>query len=432
MSQQLKINGGIPLNGTINISHAKNAVLPLLAAALVTKDQIVINQTYLTDTKIKLTLLEHIGYEVSNHTDSITINPSDKINAHLPQNLVESIRSSILFLGPLLALTGKVSIHCPGGDDLARSLDFHMDFLKKMGAKIHVNSNVIHAEVPSGQKLRGAEYTLCKPSVGTTQHMLITAILCEKGTKTIINNCSQEPECLFLMHILKEYFKADIKKQGTQLTIIGNGHRLFTNTCHKISIIPDRIEALTYLSLGLITNGEITIKCKNPLEHIGGTDLNLLTSIGGIMVVENDAITVKKNLSKLKSIKYFQSGEYPAISTDFAPILCALLGVAEGTSIFTETVHSHRFKYIEEMSKFGGDFKLHSKKDNTIIIQGSKYKATNTATCRDIRGGVAVAMAALYSSGTSIISNTECIDRGYSHFPEKISSLGGQIELLLS
>lgn len=429
---QLKVTGGKPLNGKISIGPAKNALLPLIAAMLSTKDITIIPISNLVDIQSKIELLKSIGYIFEEETNNILIKPSEEINNQLPANLVNSIRSSILFLGPLLALNKSVSLNFPGGDDLNRAFNFHVECLEKMGAEITIDYNCIHAKLPDGKKLQGTEYSFKKPSVGATQHMIITALLCEKGTITTLHNCSQEPECLFIINILKNQFKGNITKQGTTIIIIGNGERLSTGEVHEIELIPDRIEALTYLSLGLITNGEITIKGKNLTSIIGGSDLNLLVEIGGELTIKDNSITIKKanKNKKLYSIKYFESNEYPGISTDFAPIFCSLLGISEGTSIFTENVHPSRFKYINEMNKFGGSFSLH-KKPNTILINGSDYVSTNDGCCTDIRGGMAMLMAALKTNGVSILNNTFHIFRGYEYFIEKINSLGGKIEPII-
>jgi UDP-N-acetylglucosamine 1-carboxyvinyltransferase len=430
MSQKFRIEGGIPLKGQIRIAPSKNALLPLLASTLLTRDIVIIPITNLIDTRSKISLLEHVGYKVDLHTNEIIINPSEILNTNLPAALVGSIRSSILFLGPLLALTGQVSLNVPGGDNLQRSFDFHIQCLQQMGAIINIEENIIHAHLPFKKKLTGTTYAFVKPSVGATQHMILTALMCAKGSITILNNCSQEPECMFLINVLKEKFKADIKKQGTQITIVGNGDRFCTNKKHEITLIEDRIEALTYLSLALITEGDITLDCKNLLACVGGTDLNLLVNIGGKLTIYDNLTRMEKIPGKLQCIKYFQSGEYPEVSTDFAPILCSLLGVAEGTSIFTETVHKERFKYIEEMNKVGGSFTLHKHKPNTIVINGSEYLPSNDGICTDIRGGMALVMAALRCKGVSIIHGVHHIFRGYEHFIEKVNSLGGKIELI--
>jgi UDP-N-acetylglucosamine 1-carboxyvinyltransferase len=429
---QLKITGGKPLKGKISIGPAKNALLPMLASMLATKDIVILPISNLIDIQSKIELLKSIGYIFEEETSNVLIRPSEEINGDLPSHLVNSIRSSILFLGPLLALKKSVTLYIPGGDNLGRLFNFHIECLEKMGAKITINNNYINAILPHDEKLKGTEYSFTKPSVGATQHMLITALLCEKGTVTTLHNCSQEPECLFIMEVLKNKFKGNITKKGTTITIVGEGDRLSTGEVHTINLVPDRIEALTYLSLALITNGEITVEGKNLTTIIGGNDLDLLVKIGGDLNIKNNSITIKKanKDEKLSFIKYFESSEYPGISTDFAPIFCSLLGISEGTSIFTETIHPSRFKYIDEMNKFGGSFNLH-KKPNTILINGSDYVSTNDSICTDIRGGMGMLMAALRADGVSILNDTFHIFRGYEYFIEKINSLGGKIEPII-
>ena len=429
-SKRLKITGGRQLEGHVRIGYAKNAILPFLAAMLVTKDTVKIPLTHLIDTKAKLSLLEHMGYKINYTSNEITIIPSISINKNLPSHLVASIRSSILFLGPLLALGREVVLNFPGGDQLERTFDFHIECLKKMGALIHLEDNKIYAKLPEGQSLKAVEYTFPKSSVGATQHMLLTAILCEKGSITTLNNCAQEPECLFLVHVLKKYFKANITKMGSRFIIVGNGDRLGDGDTHHIEFLEDRIEALTYLALGLITGGKVTIEGKNLLSIMGGADLELLIKIGGTLTIENNWMTIENKSGELKAVKYTESGEFPLCSTDFMPIFCTLLGAANGTSIFTEKIHKNRFQYIEEINKFGGVFLLHNSRPNTIIIHGSDYVAVSNGICPDIRGGMALLMAALRVDGTSIISNISHIFRGYDYLLEKIISLGGKIEII--
>jgi UDP-N-acetylglucosamine 1-carboxyvinyltransferase len=428
--EKIKIIGNKSLRGKICISYSKNATLPLLAATLITKDTVILPLIDLLDVQIKLSLLENIGHKVTLTSTEIIITPSDFINNQLSVDLVSAIRSSILFLGPLLVLKRKISLHIPGGDDLGRTYDFHLDFLEKMGAIVNLENNMMHVSLPEKRSLQGIEYTLTKSSVGTTQHIILTAILCEKGTVTILNNASLEPECIFLIDVLKNQFKADIICQGSRVIIVGNGERLCTKSIHKIILIKDRIEALSYLSLSLITNGLIEIDCDNILNNMG-TDLQLLTLLGGEVRCTSHGIFIKNTLPKLRSIKYFESGPFPGISTDFAPIFCTLLGVADGTSLFTETIHNNRFAYINEIQKFGGSMQLHKKK-NTIIIQGSNYVNSQEGICVDIRGGMAILMAALRSDGISHIHNIKHLFRGYTYLIEKINSLGGNLTLIKS
>lgn len=427
---KLEINGGVPLIGNVKIASAKNAFLPLIASLLVTEDEIIIPLNNLIDVKTKLQLLECIGYKIQIKDKKIIINPTDKINNKLPYDLVSSIRSSILFLGPLLALTGEVLLSFPGGDNLQRTFNYHIDFLRQMGAIIDVKDGLIYGKLPENGKLRGTSYTFDKPSVGATQHMILTGLLCEEGSITTLYNVAQEPECIYLIEMLKNQFGGKITKSGTKLTIIGNGKRLKTNKSHSIEVIKDRIEALTYLALGLITKGEITIEGKKLLECIGNNDLNLLTSIGGELTINDDFIKIKSPEGDLKPINYFESSEFPGISTDFAPILCGLLGVANGVSRFKEQVQPSRFKYIEEINKFGGLFQIDNMNNNSIIITGNQYFSNQNANCTDIRGGMVLLMAALRSKGKSIISNIFHLYRGYQNFIENINSLGGNVKLI--
>lgn len=419
--------GGVPLKGRIKISSAKNALLPLLAALIVTKDKVTIPYSNIIDINNKLKILEGLGYEIEITTQEVHITPPDKIINVLHSTLIQSIRSSILFFGPLLAILKDVSIDYPGGDDLKRKLNFHMECLEKMGAKITYEENKIIGKLE--KNFVSGEYTFTRPSVGATQHMILAAILGPKQTKLTLNNCSQEPECEFLINLLRDKFGAKIEIYGTKIVVTGNGGRLSTNQNHKVSVPPDRIEALTYLTLSLATNGHIILDMKDPLEVIGHKDLSLLVQAGGKLIVEKESISITRD-NKLKAVKYCESGEYPKISTDFAPIFCALMGMSEGTSIFTENIYgNNRFKYIEEINKFGGVFRLHKHKSGTIVIDGSSYFPSE-GICPDIRGGIAILLAALTAKGCSTIHNVYHIFRGYQFLIERINSLGGNIRIL--
>lgn len=424
--------GGVKLKGTIRVSPAKNAILPLIAAALVTKDPITIPYTDILDCKSKLKILEAIGYKVYIKEGEIDIIPTDQINTALPSTMVQAIRSSTLFFGPLLALQKKITIDFPGGDDLKRALNFHVECLEKMGAKIIIKENMLYGELDGN--FTSGEYTFARPSVGATQHMILTAILAEKGSQLVLNNCAQEPECEFLINVLRDYFGAKIDVIGTRIVITGNGGRLSTgmmqkNQSHKIKVPQDRIEALTYLVLSMATNGEIVLDMDHPLDIIGSRDLSLLLKVGGKLEIDNNFISIKSE-KPLQAVKYFQSGEYPKVSTDFAPIFCALLAMSSGTSIFTETIYgNNRFKYIEELNKFGSAIRMHHHKPNTIVIDGSSYFPSE-GVCRDIRGGMALLIAALNARGCSTLHNPYHLFRGYQLLIEKINSLGGNIKLI--
>ena len=429
LKNNLLILGGVPLKGVIRISPAKNAILPLIAATLVTKDPITLPYTDILDAKSKLKILEAIGYQIVFKEDEVDIIPTEKICSTLPSEMVKAIRSSILFFGPLLALHKKISINLPGGDDLKRKHNFHLECLEKMGAKIRIEGDMIHGELDGNFK--STEYTFARPSVGATQHMILTAILGEKGNTIILNNCAQEPECEFLINVLRDQLGAKIEVIGTRIVINGNGGRLSTGMVqkHKIKVPQDRIEALTYLALSLATDGEIILDMNNPLDILGNKDLSLLLKIGGKLNIDNNFLSIKRT-GPLQAVKYFESGEYPYISTDFAPIFCSLLGISKGTSIFTETIYdSHRFKYIEELNKFGGVFRSHYQKPHTILIDGSSYFPSE-GSCHDIRGGMALLIAALSAKGCSTLYNSYHIFRGYQFLIERINSLGGNLKLI--
>lgn len=426
MNEKFVIHGGIPLKGKINASYNKNALLPILASLLITKDEILIPQIDILDGKNQLEILKNLGYKVIINNNYINIFPSEEINVNIDNNLIASLRASILFLGPLLALKKEVVFHTPGGDNLSRSFDFHIDFLIKMGAEISIENNLIIGKAPNG--LKGINYFLNIPSVGTTQHLILTAILSKEGEITTINNCSLEPEILYLIHILKNYFNCNINKKGSIITIIGNGKRFKSNKKHIIPIIPDRIEILTYLSLSLITNGDIEIIGNDLLSYMSNYDLYYLNKLGTKLIINENSIKIEKNyfLKKLSSISYLYSEEFPGFSTDFAPIFCTLLGISNGESIFQENVHKERFNYIDELNKFGGNFiKLNN---SQIKIIGGNYKASK-GICTDIRGGMSIIMAALSSKGISEIYNIFHIFRGYSNFIQNIQNLGGKIFL---
>lgn len=426
---KLKVVGGKKLKGTVKISICKNAILPLCASCLVLNGgSISFKISTIEDIKSIITVMKSFGVDVlvdDNGFATVSVNHSsikNKESIILDMVEMKKLRVGIYFLGPLLAMNGNVSMLMPGGDNFGeRPVNFHVDILKAMGADIILQDDFIIGQATG---LNSIEYTFSKVSTGATYHALITSVFA-KGT-SVFHNCAIEPEVIFIYETLKK-FGVNITKRGTTFTIHGVGSGIINSQNYTISVIPDRIEAFTYLCLGLITDGDITIECEN-IGYLCGKGLSLLSNIGGIITINGSLINIKRGRS-LTSISFLESEEYPGFPTDCAPLLIALLGLSNGISSFKENIF-HRFQYIKELRKIGINIVENS--PHEIIIHGiSNYIATHEVMmATDLRGGMSMLLSALSINSTTIIDHIHQIDRGYDNYINKLTKIGADVSLI--
>lgn len=407
------IEGGSRLSGEVQISGAKNAVLPILAATTAKKESKITNIPFLSDVSNTLQILEKLGIKIKSENNTVTtLNNID--STELDRDLSSKMRSSVLFMGALLGKYGEVTIYQPGGCRLGeRPIDVHLWAMEQLGAEVKYSDDKI---IFKG-KLKGTEITLPIVSVGVTENIILAAINA-KGT-TIINNGAMEPEIDDLIKYLNASGEKIVRRNNTIIIEESTAD----NYCEH-SIMPDRIETGTYIAMAAATGGELFIKGTNS-SHIKFI-ISLFEKTGCIIKTDYNKIYIDAP-SKLYSIPEVTTKPYPYFPTDMQPQLMAVLTKAFGKCIINETLFSARNKHIQELKKMGADINE---------ITPSKFEITGVNKLRgaelyakDLRGGAALVTAALSAEGESIIYGTEHIVRGYEALCTKLTSVGGKIKL---
>jgi len=409
------INGGKKLKGELEISGAKNAVLPILAASVINGGESIINGfPNLRDVDIMIEILTSIGCKVKKNSNSIVVDSKNIFTHEIDESLVREMRSSIFLMGPMLARFGKIKISYPGGCEIGhRPIDLHLKGLREMGVKITEAHGFLECEVG---RLIGAEIHLDYPSVGATENIMLSAVLA-KG-KTVIRNPAKEPEIIDLQNFLNG-MGAKIRGAGTS-TIEVQGVDSLSNTKHRI--IPDRIVAGTILVAAAITKSEI--KVTNVIaDHIVSV-IAKLKEVGCIIIEKKDELKIIPP-SVLKPVDIIRTLPYPGFPTDMQPQIISLMCLADGTSIVTETVFENRFKHTEELMRMGAKIKVDGR---VAVIKGVKQLTGAKVSAKDLRGGAALVLAGLAAEGTTIIDNIKHIERGYDNFDLMLQRLGADIK----
>lgn len=413
------ITGGTPLKGEVSIGGAKNAVLKLMAAAILAKGETLIhNVPDLTDVEIMLNVIEQLGtkthYDKINKT--VTIDATDITSVTAKYELVSKMRASFIILGALVSRCKEAIVALPGGCAIGeRRVDFHIKGLEALGADIKIENGYVHAKAT---KLEGAEIYLDIPSVGATENIMLASILAEGSTK--IQNAAREPEIIDLANFLNA-MGADIVGAGTSDIVI-NG--VTQEDLHQIeyTTIPDRIEAGTFMSAVVATRGSAIIKNIFP-AHLTFFNNKLLKMGANIKLIEPTAIEVSAK-GRLNTVN-FVTQPYPGFPTDLQSMAMVLLSTANGVGIITESLYENRFMQVPDLRRMGAD--IHQDR-NHAIIKGVKKLTGATVSASDLRAGASLVIAALMAEGTSEVENLHHIDRGYENFEDKIRALGGKIE----
>ena len=408
------IKGRNVLSGRVEISGAKNAALPLLAAAIVTRgDNEFLSCPEISDVDSMVKILRALGCEISNDGNRLSINADNMSSFEIPRPLMKEMRSSMFLAGSLLARCGEAIISNPGGCNIGeRPIDIHISGLKQLGASIVFTEDTI---IIKSKNLVGTDIMLKYPSVGATENLMMAA-LAAKGTTRIFNS-AKEPE----IEDLQKYINScggKISGAGTDVITI-EGRRILRGCKHQI--IPDRIEAGTYLLMALATGGRIELANTDP-KTIRPL-LDILRG-GGYYVREKEHMIIAKDegVSRIKCD--VSTAPYPGFPTDLQPQMTAFLTCCGKGSIIEENIFEKRHEYTKELKKMGADIEISEKKViiiNNNILCGTRVKA------EDLRGGVALVIAGLMATGTTIVDNTKYIKRGYSGLVEKITALGGEI-----
>ena len=415
--QKLTIVGGKKLNGSINISGSKNATLPILAASILSKNKIIIqNIPLVKDVETMVELLSLLGSKVklTKKKKKIEILNNNKLSTFVPYKLVKTMRAGVLVLGPLLARYNKAKVSLPGGCAIgSRPVDLHLGALKKMGVNFKIKDGYINAISKNG--LVGNKITFPKISVGATENAMMAACLA-KG-KTILNNCACEPE---IKDLGKFLIKMGCKiKWLNKRKIEINGVKNLKTLTYRVMF--DRIEAGTYMIASAVTDGRIKIKNINP--KIIKNEILALKKMGVIITVKSKEVIVR-NSRCIKKIN-LKTSPYPGFPTDLQAQIMVLMCGANGISKITENIFENRFMHIPELNRMGAKIKI---KGNQAIIQGKKKLNAAELMATDLRASVSLVLAALSSKSKTTINRVYHLDRGYENIEKKLSNCGAQIK----
>jgi UDP-N-acetylglucosamine 1-carboxyvinyltransferase len=412
---KLQIQGGTPLEGEVRISGAKNATLPILAAALLADDPVVIgNVPHLQDVTTTIELLGQMGARVTiDEHMRIEVDPSTVTECFAPYDLVKTMRASILVLGPLIARFGRADVSLPGGCAIgARPVNIHVAGLQAMGADITIDAGYIRARA---KRLNGARLVLDTVTVTGTENLMMAATLAEG--ETVIENAAREPEVVDLANFLIA-MGANIKGAGTGKIVIEGVKRL-RGTHYEV--LPDRIESGTYLVAGAITRGHVRIKNTRP-ENLDAV-LGKLREAGATVEQGENWIEVDMRGRRPKAVDV-RTAPYPAFPTDMQAQFAALNTVAEGVGTITETIFENRFMHMLEMRRLGAEIRLEG---NTAIIKGVTKLMAAPVMATDLRASASLVLAGLVAEGRTDVERIYHIDRGYEAIEEKLAQLGAQI-----
>ncbi|WP_258920945.1 UDP-N-acetylglucosamine 1-carboxyvinyltransferase [Heyndrickxia coagulans] len=414
--EKIIVRGGNRLQGTVQVEGAKNAVLPVIAASLLASEgkSIIRDVPQLSDVFTISEVLRHLNAEVTFLDNEITVDASRELSIETPFEYVRKMRASFLVLGPLLARTGKARVALPGGCAIgSRPIDLHLKGFEAMGAKVDVGNGFIEASV-SG-RLHGAKIYMDFPSVGATQNVMMAASLADG--QTVIENCAKEPEIVDLANFLNE-MGANVKGAGTGTIKIEGVEKLHAA---DHTIIPDRIEAGTFMVAAAITKGNVLVKGAVP-EHISSLIAKLEEMGVTIIEEENGVRVIGPETLKAVDIKTMP---YPGFPTDMQAQMMALLLCAEGTSVITETVFENRFMHVEEFRRMNADLKIEGR---SVIVNGPCNLQGAEVAATDLRAAAALIIAGLAAKGITRVTELKHLDRGYLNFHLKLAALGADIE----
>ncbi len=405
-----------PLKGSVRIDGAKNAVLPIIAATLLVKGKSVLRQVpNLKDVHVISELLRELGAEVEYEGTTLTVDATNLTTYDAPYELVRKMRASFLVMGPLLARFNKTRISMPGGCAIGtRPIDLHLKGFQALNADVVMDHGFIEAKT---EKLTGSKLYLDFPSVGATENIMMAAVLAE-GT-TVIENAAEEPEIVDLANFLNE-MGADVKGAGTN-TIRIKGVKELKATEHDV--IPDRIEAATYMVAAAMTKGDITVE-NVMLDHLKPITAKLKEA--GCQVIELDNAVRVIGPEKLKAID-IKTLPHPGFPTDVQAQFMAMIAVSEGTGVVIETVFENRFMHVAEFNRMGANIKIEGR---TSVVEGVSELNGAKVNATDLRAGAALILCGLIAEGETEIGEIYHIQRGYVDIDKKITALGGNIEIV--
>jgi len=408
------IHGGKPLEGRVKVSGAKNAALPCLVASLLTEDGLHLeNIPSLGDIRTILVLLRHLGVEADGAEGSLSLKAEGLRGVEAPYDLVRTMRASVLVLGPLVARFGRARVSLPGGCAIGpRPINLHLAGLAKLGAEITLNEGYVEARA---DRLKGARIYFDLPTVTGTENLMMAASLA-RGV-TVLENAACEPEVVDLADLLKA-MGARIEGAGTP-TIVIHGVEALHGASHRI--IPDRIEAGTFAVAAAITGGEVLIEGCRP-DHLEAVTAKLQEA-GVEVEVGTDTLRVR-SVGRPKAVN-IQTQPFPGFATDMQAQFMALMAIAEGRSLITETVFETRFMHVNELLRMGADIKVVG---NVAFVQGVPFLSGAPVMATDLRASASLVLAGLAARGQTTISRIYHLDRGYEAMEKKLAGLGARIE----
>lgn len=413
------INGGLPLHGEVEISGAKNAAVAIIPAALLVDGVCRIeNIPQISDTDMLLTILAELGAKVSFiNRSTIEIDCSQARYQDAPYDLMRKIRASYYLIGSMLGRFGSAKTTMPGGCNFGvRPIDQHIKGLTALGAAMDVRGGFVYADAVGG-RLHGARIYLDKVSVGATMNIMIAAVLA--SGRTIIENAAREPHIVDLANFLNS-MGADVRGAGTDTIKVNGVDKLHGGT---YTIIPDQIEAGTYMVAAAATGGEVLVKNVIP-KHLECISAKLRET--GTIVQEYEDSVLVKGASNLRRVN-IKTMPYPGFPTDMQPQMGALLCLAGGTSVITEGIYDNRFKYVNELRKMGAEIQVDGR---IAIIEGGRQLTGALVQACDLRAGAAMVIAGMVASGQTVVEDIHFIERGYENFVGKLQSLGADIEIV--
>jgi len=417
--EQYAIKGGNPLVGEVEIGGAKNAALPIIAASVMTDETVHIdNLPDVRDINVSLQAMQEIGVLINRDgRHAVTVNASQINSLLVDGEGIRKIRASYYFLGALLAKYRSAEVALPGGCDIGcRAIDQHIKGFRALGAEVKIEYGLIKAQA---EKLKGSHIYMDVVSVGATINIMMAAALAEG--QTIIENAAKEPHIVDLANFLNS-MGANIKGAGTDVIRIKGVEKLHGT---DYAIIPDQIEAGTFMFAAAITKGDVLVKNVIP-KHLESITAKLL-EIGCEIEESDDAVRVVA--AKPLRHTHVKTLPYPGFPTDMQPQITVALALSAGTSIVTESIFENRFKYVDELTRMGANIKVEG---NTAIVDGVKKYTGARIASPDLRAGAALVMAALAAEGYSVVEDIHYIERGYEDFHIKLQSLGAQIEKINS
>ena len=407
------IEGGPKLIGEVDISGSKNAALPIIAASILNKGITVIeNVPNIRDVKMMCSILEAVGCAITRDNGKIIIDATDLQSSEIPEKLMHEMRSSVIIVGALLGRMHECKFTYPGGCEIgARPINLHLEAFKQLGVELCEDNGFINCKC---NKLNGTEIVLDFPSVGATENIMLASTLAE-GT-TYMKNVAREPEIKNLQDFLNS-MGASVHGAGSNTIVVNGVPKLHDCT---FSIIPDRIEAGTYLCMAAATKGEIKINHVNP-EHISSI-IHKLKQINCKVGISKEAVFLRANKELIST--NIKTMPYPGFPTDMQSQFVTLLSITNGTSIVVENIFENRFKYVNGLIKMGANITLEGR---SAIIQGVKELSAANVEAKELRGGAALVTAALAAKGVSMVSEIEYLERGYENLVEKLTILGAKI-----